>query len=82
LPGLKDIPVFGGLFGSTKKVREKTELIMSITSFIVNGKGDGERVTAQFENALKELKPLLKSNSMRGAGNLPEEKAISGQVIN
>lgn len=82
LPGLKDIPVLGGLFGSTKKVREKTELIISITSFIVNGKGDAERVSAQFENALKQLKPLLKSNSMRGTGNLPEETAISGQVLN
>jgi general secretion pathway protein D len=82
LPGLKDIPVLGGLFGSTKKVREKTELIISITSFIVNGKGDAERVSAQFENALKQLKPLLKSNSMRGSGNLPEETAISGQVLN
>ncbi len=82
LPGLKDIPVLGGLFGSTKKVREKTELIMSITSFIVNGKGDGERVTAQFENALKELKPLLKSNSMRSSANVSDERAVPGNVSN
>lgn len=60
IPGLKDVPLFGALFGSTKNVREKTELIMSITSFIVNDKADGDRVTTQFQNALKDLKPLIK----------------------
>lgn len=69
LPGLKDIPLVGALFGSTKKVREKTELIMSITSYIINGKADGDRITSQFEGALKELKPLLDDNAkLRGAG--------------
>jgi len=75
IPGLKDIPVVGGLFGSTKKVREKTELIMSITSYIVNGKADGDRVSAQFENALKDLKPLLK-NSARPNFSEPPDTAI------
>lgn len=62
IPGLKDVPLFGALFGSTKNVREKTELIMSITSFVVNDKADGDRVTFQFQNALKDLKPLMKNN--------------------
>jgi general secretion pathway protein D len=76
LPGLKDIPIFGGLFGSTKKVREKTELIMSITSFIVNGKDDADRVSVQFEKALKELKPLLKGNSSKSISAEPEQKPL------
>ena len=63
IPGLKDLPVLGALFGSTKKIRDKTELIMSITSFIVNDKADGERITSQFQSALKELKPILERNS-------------------
>ena len=66
IPGLKDIPVLGGLFGSTKKIRDKTELIMSITSFIVNDRADGERITNQFQSALKDLRPLLEKNT---AGN-------------
>ncbi|OYU46330.1 MAG: type II secretion system protein GspD [Burkholderiales bacterium PBB4] len=64
IPGLKDIPVLGGLFGSTKKIRDKTELIMSITSFIVNNKGDGERITNQFQDSLKELKPVLSNKEL------------------
>jgi general secretion pathway protein D len=79
IPGLKDVPLFGALFGSTKKVREKTELIMSITSYIVNGKADGDRVTAQFESALKELKPLLSNSSKSIFVNAPDTNALSVQ---
>lgn len=82
IPGLKDVPIFGAFFGSTKKVREKTELIMSITSFIVNGKADGDRVTAQFENALKDLKPLLKSSPKPNLLNAPETKPLPAMTAN
>ena len=63
LPGLKDIPLIGALFGSTKKVREKTELIMSITSYIINNREEGEKLTSQFQTLLKEVNPMLKDNS-------------------
>ena len=66
IPGFKDIPILGALFGSTKKIRDKTELIMSITSFIVNDKADGERITNQFQSALKDLKPILERNKKGG----------------
>ena len=33
LPGFKDIPILGGLFGSTKKTNEKTELLITITPY-------------------------------------------------
>lgn len=63
IPVMKDVPLFGGLFGSTRKVHEKTELIMSITSFIINDNSEADRITAQFKDALKDLRPLLKSDS-------------------
>lgn len=71
IPGFKDIPILGALFGSTKKIRDKTELIMSITSFIVNDKADGERITNQFQSALKELKPILERNKKAGEKPTP-----------
>ena len=37
---------------------------MSITSFIVNNKGDGERITNQFQDSLKELKPVLSNKEL------------------
>lgn len=82
VPGLKDIPLFGALFGSTKKVRDKTELVISITSYIVNGRADAERVSAQFESTLKELRPLLKSNAMRTMGTVPEERSVPELPLN
>ncbi len=82
LPGLKDIPLFGGLFGSTKKVREKTELIMSITSFVVSGRADSERVSAQFESALKELKPLLQNSAARAASKVTGDSSLSSESPN
>lgn len=63
LPGLKDIPLIGALFGSTKKVREKTELIMSITSYIINTREEGDKLTSQFQSLLKEVNPMLKEKS-------------------
>lgn len=59
LPGLKDIPVVGGLFGTTKKVRNKTELLMTITPYIVRNRDEGERITASFQDSLSELKGLM-----------------------
>jgi general secretion pathway protein D len=59
LPGAKDIPVFGALFGSTKKVRAKTELLISITPHIVSNAADADRVTLSFNEALSELKSVV-----------------------
>ena len=82
IPGLKDVPIIGALFGTTKKVREKTELIISITSYIVNGKADGDRVTAQFESALRELKPLLKNSPKPNLVRAPDTKSFTDQTGN
>lgn len=82
IPGLKDVPLFGALFGSTKNVREKTELIMSITSFIVNDKADGDRVTTQFENALKDLKPLMKKRVTPFTLEVPEAETQPSTSFN
>jgi general secretion pathway protein D len=39
LPGLGDIPILGRLFGSHKKDKEKTEIILSITPRVVRAQG-------------------------------------------
>ena len=59
LPVAKDIPLFGALFGSTKKVRAKTELLITITPHIVNNATDADRVTLNFSAALSELKNVI-----------------------
>ncbi len=71
LPGAKDIPVFGALFGSTKRVRAKTELLISITPHIVSSAADADRVTLNFNDALSELKTVINKpkSTARVSGN-------------
>ena len=59
LPGLKDIPVLGGLFGNQKRSSSKTELLIAITPFIVRSTEEGDRITANFRDSLDGLKKQL-----------------------
>ncbi|OGA49736.1 MAG: type II secretion system protein GspD [Betaproteobacteria bacterium RIFCSPLOWO2_12_FULL_63_13] len=62
LPSLKDIPVLGLLFGSTKRERDKTELMMTITPYIVRDRDEGERLTRSFQDSVAKLKGLMQKN--------------------
>lgn len=71
LPGVKEIPVFGALFGSTKKVKTKTELLITITPHVVSNSADADRVARNFNGALSELKTVLnkaKTENQTNAG--------------
>ncbi|MCX7175973.1 MAG: type II secretion system secretin GspD [Proteobacteria bacterium] len=59
LPGLKDIPLLGGLFGSQKRTSAKTELLIAITPFIVRNSEEGDRITANFRDSLEGLKKQM-----------------------
>lgn len=62
LPGLKDIPLFGALFGSRSRKTDKTELMMTITPYVVRTKDEGERLTRSFEESVARLKGLIQQN--------------------
>jgi general secretion pathway protein D len=59
LPGFKDIPVLGYLFGSKGNKRDKTELMVTITPYVVRNREEGERVTAAFRDSMDGLKKLM-----------------------
>ena len=63
IPGLKDVPVFGALFGTTKKIRNKTELLITITPYIVSSREEGDRVAGSFQDSLQILRGLLARNA-------------------
>lgn len=69
VPGFKDIPILGGLFGSTKKVRDKTELLITITPYIVTSRAEGERLTGSFQESLQKLRGMLLGNTTTPALN-------------
>ena len=64
LPSLKDIPVLGVLFGTQKRERDKTELMMTITPYIVRDRDEGERLTRSFQDSVVKLKGLMKKNPL------------------
>lgn len=59
IPLLKDIPVFGGLFGTQKNATDKTELLIAITPFVIRDKGEADRVTRAFRESLLDLKQRM-----------------------
>lgn len=59
LPGFKDVPVLGYLFGAKGNKRDKTELMVTITPYVVRNREEGERVTAAFRDSMAGLKKLM-----------------------
>ena len=79
LPGLKDIPLLGLLFGTKNRVSDKTELMMTITPYIVSNRDEGERLTQSFQDSVAKLKGLMQQNPRPAlteprAGFLPAAK--------
>ena len=64
VPGLKNVPVFGALFGTTKNVRDKTELLITITPYIVSSREEGDRVAGSFQESLQRLRGMLESKGV------------------
>lgn len=53
IPGLKDIPVAGNLFGRTRNRSRQTELLVLITPKIVNDTVDARRLTSQLRSRIE-----------------------------
>ena len=61
LPGLKNIPVIGRLFGSSRKSLERTETLILITPTVVEGGSAKMReVTDEYVRRFKGLEPLIR----------------------
>jgi general secretion pathway protein D len=60
IPYLSRLPVLGYLFGDTKDVVQKTELILLITPRVVGTALDAGRVTEQMRNLTPELRDSVK----------------------
>jgi general secretion pathway protein D len=52
IPGLRDVPIVGGLFSSESKKKTRTELIVLITPHVVNTLEEGERLTDKKKSAI------------------------------
>lgn len=52
VPFLKDIPVFGNFFKSSKRSSDRTELVILITPYILNDSSDAESATDAYNSTL------------------------------
>ncbi|MEN8170813.1 MAG: type II secretion system secretin GspD [Pseudomonadota bacterium] len=57
VPGLRDIPILGWLFGATKTVSKRTELLVLITPRVVRNQQDASAITQEFKHRMDGLKP-------------------------
>ncbi|GAB1385600.1 type II secretion system secretin GspD [Melaminivora sp.] len=77
VPGLKDVPVFGALFGTTRKTRNKTELLITITPYIVSNRDEGERLAESFQGSLQKLQGLMQKNQAPDLAAPPPPKPVA-----
>lgn len=59
LPFLSSIPVLGGLFGTTDRVRTKTELIVLITPRVAQNVGQAKAISEELQRKMGQTKDLL-----------------------
>ncbi|WP_428003316.1 type II secretion system secretin GspD [Acidovorax sp.] len=80
IPVLKDIPVIGGLFGTTSKTKNKTELMITITPYIVNNREEADRLAGTFQESLQKLRVLLQDkDSANATPNLGRDAPLRSQ---
>ena len=70
LPGLKDVPLFGAIFGAKSDSRDKTELMITITPYIVRNRSEGDRLTGAFEESVQKIKQMVQKSQVT---NFPEK---------
>ena len=56
LPGLVNVPILGGLLGSTAKSDTKTELLVLISPKIINNRDEARNITREMSSRLSDLR--------------------------
>ncbi|MGR3218573.1 MAG: type II secretion system secretin GspD [Candidatus Anammoxibacter sp.] len=66
IPILGDIPFIGNLFKSRKITKDKTELLVLITPYVVNSTSEADKLTKLFEDKLKAIGGLKRDGDDDG----------------
>jgi general secretion pathway protein D len=86
VPYLMDIPVLGWAFRSERNISDRTELLITITPYVILNRDEAEQVTDDFSariDGLRELQGAMRNrHRMRatGAGG-PEEETLEGVPV-
>ncbi len=60
VPGLKNIPIIGRLFGSSNTDNSRKELLVLITPTVVRGGEEAAEITDEYKQRFRGLEPLLR----------------------
>jgi len=78
IPFLKDIPLLGYLFGSTKDTTTRTELLVMLTPHVIRNHKEAGEVTNGYTNRFKSLSndtkldDFIKINKINNTVNQPK----------
>ncbi len=75
VPYLMDVPVLGRIFRVEKDRRERTELIVLITPYVIRNRGEAEAVTREFTSRISKIEEMI-NRSRRGAA-LPSSGTVN-----
>ena len=64
IPFLKDIPIFGFLFGTTREIVGNSELFLFLTPYVIATDADADRLREELERELELLQPLMPVRSI------------------
>ena len=79
VPLLSQIPIIGGLFGSTNRNRVRQELIVLITPTVIGSAQEGEDLTREYRERFRQLKPLsdqVEAERLRGKERAEQAQAV------
>ena len=75
VPFLMDIPVLGRLFRVEQDKRERTELIILITPYVIRDRDEAQLVTQEFTGRIRKLKKMIDSARQPSRGTPPSASA-------
>lgn len=59
IPYLKDIPLLGSMFKGDDKVHERTELLLTLTPYIIRNQGDADKLSHDLDQEMDEIRAYL-----------------------
>lgn len=79
IPVLKDLPVLGHLFGTTRETTGNSELFLFLTPYIVASDDDAERLRDRIEGDAELLRPFLPVVPLTPPVVIPDTSGVVGR---
>ena len=74
VPFLMDVPVLGRLFRVEQDKRERTELVILITPYVIRDRNEAQAVTKEFTQRVNRLRTMIERTRQPAPGQPPEHE--------